>query len=55
MTSRLQTSGIAALSFTLPTAMLALALTPAAAAAQTNVVDGIELTARVTESSRNAG
>lgn len=45
MTSRLKTSGIAALSFTLSAAMLALALTPAAVAAQTNVLDGIELTA----------
>ena len=45
MTSRLQTSGIAALSFTLSAAVLALALTPAAASAQTNVIDGIELTA----------
>ena len=45
MTSRLKTSGIAALSFTFSAALLALALTPAAASAQTNVLDGIELTA----------
>ena len=45
MTSRLKTSGIAALSFTVSAALLALALTPAAASAQTNVLDGIELTA----------
>lgn len=46
MTSRLQSSGIAALSFTLSAAVLALALTPAVASAQDNVIEEIELTAR---------
>ncbi|WP_426266703.1 UrcA family protein [Sphingomonas sp. LHG3443-2] len=45
MTSRLQSSGIAALSFTLSAAVLALALTPGVAAAQTNFLGDIELTA----------
>ncbi len=45
MTSRLQSSGIAALSFTLSAAVLALALTPGVASAQTNFLADIELTA----------
>lgn len=46
MTSRLQSSGIAALSFTLSAAVLALALTPSVASAQANTLADIELTAR---------
>lgn len=45
MTSRLKTSGIAALSFTLSAAVLALALTPGMASAQASNLDDIELTA----------
>lgn len=46
MTSRLQSSGIAALSFTLSAALLGLALSPGIASAQSGTVDEIELTAR---------
>jgi UrcA family protein len=45
MTERRSSSGIAALSFTASAALLALALTPAAASADTNVGGDIELTA----------
>lgn len=45
MTSRIKSSGIAALSFTLSAAVLALALTPAVASAQASALADIELTA----------
>jgi UrcA family protein len=46
MTSRLQSSGIAALSFTLSAGVLALALTPAVSHAATTSSEPVELTAR---------